>query len=118
MMVDIEATSQNITDIHRQLGPKEQRRHARQVDIEHQKLLAIGRHRLELQAFPIGNPGPPPKQQYRRKKYHGRADAKPSTGAEIDKTEQLARQAALAASTSRKDAGALLHRPASPDIRP
>jgi hypothetical protein len=61
MIVDVEATAQNITAIHGQLGPEEQRRYAHQVDIKHQKLLTIGRHYLELQAFPISNPDPLPK---------------------------------------------------------
>jgi hypothetical protein len=61
-VVDVEATSQNITAIHRQLGPEEQRRYTRQVDIKHQKLLTISRRHLELQAFPIGNPDPLLKQ--------------------------------------------------------
>ena len=87
MVVDVEATGQNITAIHRQLGPEEQRRYAHQVDIKHQKLLTIGRHHLELQAFPIGNPDPLPKQQYRKKKDHGRANARALTGAEINERE-------------------------------
>jgi hypothetical protein len=58
---------------------------------------------LELQAFSIGNPDPLPKQQYRKKKDHGRADARALTGAEINERKQLAREAALAVNIAHKD---------------
>src|SRR4030095_3809484 len=49
----------------------------------HQKLIAIGKEHLELQALPISLPDPVPKRQYRKKKTHGLADARGLTGAEV-----------------------------------
>jgi hypothetical protein len=34
-MVDVEAIGQNITAIYKQLGPEEQRRYTRQIDIKY-----------------------------------------------------------------------------------
>jgi hypothetical protein len=46
------------------MEPKEKARFDRQIEAEQQKLLAIGRIHLELQAFPIKNPDPVPKPQF------------------------------------------------------
>jgi hypothetical protein len=91
-VIDIETAGQNLAAIHRQLGPEEQRRYTHQVDIEHQKLLTKGRRHLKLQTIPIGNVDPLPKQQYRKKKNHGKSDARALTGAEINESEQLVRE--------------------------
>jgi hypothetical protein len=70
---------------------------------EYASLLFPGRQHLELQALPISNPDPIPKKVFLKKKNHGKADARALTGAEIAEREHQARDAALAASTARKD---------------
>ena len=55
-------------DLREQMEPEEKARFDRQIEAEQQKLLAISRTYLELQAFPIGKPDPVPKPQFRKKK--------------------------------------------------
>jgi hypothetical protein len=80
-------------DLREQMEPEEKARFDRQIEAEQQKLLAIGRTHLELQAFPIGNPDPVPKPQFRKKKTHGVADARGLSGAEIAGLDLKAREA-------------------------
>ena len=55
--------------------------------------------------MPIGNPDPIPKKIFRKKKTHGKTDARALTGTEIAEKEHAAREAALIANTARKEAG-------------
>ena len=55
--------------------------------------------------MPIGNPDLIPKKIFRKKKTHGKTDARALTGIEIVEREHAAREAALAANAARKDAG-------------
>lgn len=80
-------------DLREQMEPEEKARFDRQIEAEQQKLLAIGRTHLELQALPIGNPDPVPKPQFRKKKTHGVADARGLSGAEIAGLDLKAREA-------------------------
>jgi hypothetical protein len=79
----VESSGQILANLHEQVEPEEKARFDRQLEAEHQKLIAIGRGHLELQALPIGLPDPAPMRQYRKKKTHGLADARGHTGAEI-----------------------------------
>jgi hypothetical protein len=49
------------------MEPDERARFDRQLEAEHQKLIAIGQEHLELQALLIGLPDPVPMRQYRKK---------------------------------------------------
>ena len=80
-------------DLREQMEPEEKARFDRQIEAEQQKLLAIGRTHLELQALPIENPDPVPKRQFRKKKTHGIADARGLSGAEIAGLDLKAREA-------------------------
>jgi len=80
-------------DLREQMEPDEKARFDRQIEAEQQKLLAIGRTHLELQALPIGNPDPVSKPQFRKKKAHGVADARGLRGAEIVGLDIKAREA-------------------------
>jgi hypothetical protein len=75
------------------MEPEEKARFDRQIEAEQQKLLAISRTHLELQAFPIGNPDPVPKPQFRKKKTHGVANARGLSGTEIAGLDLKAREA-------------------------
>jgi hypothetical protein len=82
------------------MEPEEKTRFDRQVEAEHQKLIAIGREHLQLQALPIGLPDAVPVRKFRKKKTHGVADARGLTGTEIaaldlKKREALARNRAV-----------------------
>jgi hypothetical protein len=82
------------------MEPEEKTRFDRQVEAEHQKLIAIGREHLQLQALPIGLPDAVPVRKFRKKKTHGLADARGLTGTEIaaldlKKREALARNRAV-----------------------
>jgi hypothetical protein len=80
-------------DLREQMEPEEKARFDRQIEAEQQKLLAIDRTHLKLQAFPIKNPDPVPKPQFRKKKTHGVADARGLSGAEIAGLDLKAREA-------------------------
>ena len=100
-----------------QMEPEEKARFDRQIEAEQQKLLAIGRTHLELQALPIGNPDPMPKPRFRKKKTHGVADARGLSGAEIagldlKAREALARKERTAGTPDTEDEGVLV--PESP----
>jgi hypothetical protein len=77
------------------MQPEEKARFDRQVEAEHQKLIAIGQRHVKLQAFLIGNPDAIPKPYFRKKKTHGVADARGLTEAEIAAL-QLGERKALA----------------------
>jgi hypothetical protein len=91
--VQAQSTGQAIMDLREQMEPEEKAQFDRQIEAEQQKLLAIGRTHLELQAFPIGNPDPVPKPQFRKEKTHGVADARGLSGAEIAGLDLKAREA-------------------------
>jgi hypothetical protein len=80
-------------NLREQMEPEEKARFDRQVEAEHQKLIAIGNEYLQLQAFPIGLPDAVPKRQFRKKKTHGQADARGLTGTEIAAMDLKAREA-------------------------
>ena len=105
-MVEIENLGRQIDEISEQLQPEEKARFRRQREAEHLKLLAAGRRHLELQALPIGNPDPIPQRSFRKKKTHGKADARALTGTEIAERDHAAREAALVANATRKEADA------------
>jgi hypothetical protein len=65
------------------MEPEERARFDRQVEVQHQKLIAIGEEHLQLQALPIGLPDAVPQPQFRKKKTHGLADTRGLSGAEI-----------------------------------
>lgn len=69
------------------MEPKEKACFDHQLEAKHQKLIAISRVQLELQALPIGLPDPVLMRQYRKKKTHGLADACGLTGADITALE-------------------------------
>jgi hypothetical protein len=102
-MTDIETLGRQIDEISEQLQPEERARFRRQREAEHLKLLIAGRQHLELQALPIGNPDPIPKKIFRKKKTHGKTDARALTGTEIVSREHAAREAALVANAARKE---------------
>ena len=100
-------------DLREQMEPEEKARFDRQIEAEQQKLLAIGRTHLELQALPIGNPDPLPKPQLRKKKTHGVANARGLSGAEIagldlKAREALARKEKTAVTPDNEDEGVLV----------
>ena len=70
-----------------QMEAEEKARFDRQVEAEHQKLIAIGQQHVQLPAFPIGLPDAIPTPQFRKKKTHGLADARGLFGAEITALE-------------------------------
>lgn len=118
--VQAQSTGQTIMDLREQMGPEEKARYDRQIEAEQQKLFAIGRAHVELQAFPIGNPDPVPKPQFRKKKTHGVADARGLSGAEIagrdlKAREALARKDRTAVTPDTGDEGVLV--PESPPRR-
>jgi hypothetical protein len=51
--VQAQSTGQAIMDLREQMEPEEKARFDRQIEAEQQKLLAIGRTHLELQALPM-----------------------------------------------------------------
>ena len=104
-MANIETLGRQIDEISEQLQPEERARFRRQREAEYLKLLIAGRQHLELQALPIGNPDPIPKKIFRKKKTHGKTDARALTGTEIAEKEHAAREAALIANAARKEAG-------------
>jgi hypothetical protein len=79
----VESSGQILTNLREQMEPKEKARFDRQLEAEHQKLIAISRGHLELQVLLIGLPDPVLMRQYRKKKTHGLSDARGLTGAEI-----------------------------------
>jgi hypothetical protein len=98
-------SGQVIMTLREQMEPEELARFDRQVEGEHQKLIAIGRQHLELQAFPIRNPDPLPQPRFRKKKAHGLANARGLSGAEIaalqlKEREELARKRAAVTSSA------------------
>ena len=86
-------SAQVIINLREQMEPEEKTRFDRQVEAEHQKLIAIGYKHLQLQAFPIGLPDAVPMRQFRKKKTHGLADARGLTGTEIAALNLKAREA-------------------------
>ena len=76
----VESSGQILANLREQMEPEEKARFDRQLEAEHQKLIAIGQEHLELQALPISLPDPAPKRQYRKKKTHGLANARGLTG--------------------------------------
>jgi len=89
----VKSNGQVLANLREQMEPEEKARFDRQLEAEHQKLIAIDRGHLELQALPIGLPDPVPIRQYRKKKTHGLADARGLTGAEITALELKNREA-------------------------
>jgi hypothetical protein len=75
------------------MEPEEKARFDRQVEAEHQKLIAISHKHLQLQAFPISLPDAVPMRQFRKKKTHGLADARGLTGTETAALDLKAREA-------------------------
>jgi hypothetical protein len=102
-MTDIETLGRQIDGISEQLQPEERACFRRQREAEHLKLLIAGKQHLELQALPIGNPDPIPKRIFRKKKTHGKANARALTGTEIVSREHEAREAALVANAICED---------------
>jgi hypothetical protein len=80
-------------NLREQMEPEEKTRFDRQIEAEHQKLIAIGHEHLQLQAFPIGLPDAIPRRQFRKKKTHGLADARGLTGTKIAALDLKAREA-------------------------
>jgi len=60
---------------------------------------------LEEQAIPIDKPDANPKRQWRKKKEHGKADARALTGAEIAEKLHYEQEAALNRAEAAKAAG-------------
>ena len=74
------------------MEPEEKTRFDRQVEAEHQKLIAISREHLQLQAFPIGLPDAVPMRQF-REKTRGLVDARGLIGTETAALDLKAREA-------------------------
>jgi hypothetical protein len=90
------------------MEPEERARFDRQVEAQHQKLIAIGEEHLELQALPISLPDAVPQPQFRKKKTHGLADARGLSGTEIaakalKEREALARTRDIVTPDTRED---------------
>jgi hypothetical protein len=56
----VESSGQILTNLREQMEPEEKARFSRQLEAEHQKLIAIGQRHLELHALPIGLHNPVP----------------------------------------------------------
>ena len=104
-----------LANLREQMEPEEKARFDHQLEAEHQKLIAIGRGHLELQALPVSLPDPAPMRRYRKKKTHGLADARDLNGAEtvaseLKNREKLARKRDMATpeDSEEEDDGLLL----------
>jgi hypothetical protein len=84
-------------DLRDQMGVEEKPRFDRQVETEHQKLIAIGQGHLHLQVLPIRVPDAVPKAIYKKKKKkkktHGLTNARGLVSAEIAVLELKKREA-------------------------
>jgi hypothetical protein len=91
-------------DLRDQMGVEEKPRFDRQVETEHQKLIAIGQGHLHLQVLPIRVPDAVPKAIYKKKKEkkkkkkkkkktHGLTNARGLVSAEIAVLELKKREA-------------------------
>jgi hypothetical protein len=96
------STGQKIMELRDQMGVEEKARFTAQIEAITRPLIDIGERHLQLQKLPIGNPDPVPKRQFRKKKTHGKADARGLTGAELAQKTLLAEERAERSSSKRR----------------